>query len=111
MHALAPRFDVARATISILICPAACCMALILYFADKQTLCISFYLEFEKFNDKRSRENAPQFRVTEFRGSPGYEQTECLLCESQRERTWRAREYIHISYLRSLFIKPKICDA
>lgn len=83
MHALALRFDVARATISIsILCPAACCTALILYFADKQTLCISFYLEFKKFNDKRSRENAPQFRVAKFRGSPGYEQTECLLCES-----------------------------
>lgn len=86
MHALALRFDVARATISIsILCPAACCTALILYFADKQTLCISFYLEFEKFNDKRSRENAPQFRVAEFRGSAMSKQNACSVNHKESE--------------------------
>lgn len=63
MHApSSSRFDVARATISIsILCPAACCTPLTLYFADKQTLRAIFYLEFEKFDDKRCRENAPQF--------------------------------------------------
>jgi len=59
VHAPPPRVDVAHATISIsILCPAACYTALTLYF-DKQTLCAIFYLEFEKFDDKRRRENAP----------------------------------------------------